>query len=107
MPADGDDDASATASSGRQLVVYDDFDMFDDAADVTSSAPTKRRRGKRKTAAKREQHPATPMPEDMPSDMRKYWAQRYRLFSKFDQGIQMDTGQCSHINAMYRACVEL
>ena len=25
----------------------------------------------------------------------KYWAQRYRLFSKFDEGIQLDKGQLS------------
>ena len=27
----------------------------------------------------------------LPRNMAKYWLQRYSLFSKFDQGIQMDT----------------
>ncbi|KAK7489072.1 hypothetical protein BaRGS_00019733 [Batillaria attramentaria] len=33
-----------------------------------------------------------PMPEDVANDpvLKKYWAQRYRLFSRFDEGIQMD-----------------
>lgn len=26
--------------------------------------------------------------------MFKYWAQRYRLFSKFDSGIKLDKGRC-------------
>lgn len=34
------------------------------------------------------------MPEFIASDMnmRKYWNSRYRLFSKFDQGIRLDKG---------------
>ena len=30
--------------------------------------------------------------EDCPI-LRKYWSQRYRLFSRYDQGIQMDKGE--------------
>ena len=30
--------------------------------------------------------------EDSPT-LRKYWSQRYRLFSRYDQGIQMDKGE--------------
>lgn len=26
-------------------------------------------------------------------DLAKYWVQRYRLFSRFDEGIQLDTGE--------------
>lgn len=26
----------------------------------------------------------------------KYWAQRYRLFSRFDEGIRLDRGQSAH-----------
>ncbi|CAL4059739.1 unnamed protein product, partial [Meganyctiphanes norvegica] len=29
-------------------------------------------------------------PAHLPKELQKYWAQRYRLFLKFDQGIQMD-----------------
>lgn len=28
-------------------------------------------------------------------DLRKYWAQRYRLFSRFDEGIKLDRGMCT------------
>lgn len=31
--------------------------------------------------------------------MRKYWNQRYRLFSKFDDGVLMDKGD--HFNQLY------
>ncbi len=29
--------------------------------------------------------------DGVPYEMRKYWFQRYRLFSRFDQGIKLDT----------------
>jgi trimethylguanosine synthase len=34
------------------------------------------------------------MPPEISSDveLKKYWAQRYRLFSKFDDGIMLDRG---------------
>ena len=34
------------------------------------------------------------MPEDFVDkpQMKKFWAQRYRLFSKFDHGIMLDEG---------------
>ena len=34
------------------------------------------------------------MPTEVQEDeeLRKYWAQRYRLFSKYDDGVQMDKG---------------
>lgn len=35
------------------------------------------------------------MPAEMAAEpeLAKYWAQRYRLFSQFDQGIKLDRGQ--------------
>ena len=33
------------------------------------------------------------MPDDFDPGMRKYWMQRYRLFSRFDEGIKMDKGK--------------
>ena len=35
-------------------------------------------------------HTVGDIPENFPSALKKYWAQRYRLFSLFDKGIQMD-----------------
>ena len=31
-------------------------------------------------------------PPGMPQDMHKYWAQRHRLFLKYDEGILLDQG---------------
>ena len=49
---------------------------------------------KKNKARKKNKNKHLPMPEDIASDpeMRKYWAQRYRLFSRFDEGIKMDRG---------------
>lgn len=35
------------------------------------------------------------VPAEMASEpeLAKYWAQRYRLFSRFDQGIKLDRGE--------------
>ncbi|KAI8499355.1 Trimethylguanosine synthase [Branchiostoma belcheri] len=61
------------------------------AEDTTGSniGPLKKRRKKRR---RRPMTPPLPMPPDVKDDpeMMKYWAQRYRLFSKFDHGIKMD-----------------
>lgn len=48
---------------------------------------------KKKRKRKRKQQ----VPEEMATEpeLAKYWAQRYRLFSRFDQGIRLDRGQSS------------
>ena len=94
---DNDEDALPSSKARRQLVTYDDFDMFDDSAETpqpqaqSQPQPQKKRRDKRRKASRRPEAHA-PMPDDFEPSMRKYWAQRYRLFSKFDQGIKMDKG---------------
>ena len=52
----------------------------------------KRKKGNRKRKA---EQPSQKIPEELATDseMRKYWAQRYRLFSRFDEGIKMDKGK--------------
>ena len=57
-----------------------------EAVDADKMVKQKRRRRKRRKCL--------PMPPDVASDdeLRKYWAQRYRLFSRFDEGIRMDRG---------------
>ena len=50
--------------------------------------------------------------QDTPS-LNKYWSQRFRLFSKYSQGIQLDHGECmshacqcmSHTCNMYVTCM--
>lgn len=39
-------------------------------------------------------------------DLRKYWAQRYRLFSRFDEGVKLDRGMSTHGYTLYKfTCV--
>lgn len=55
---------------------------------IEDNKPAKRKRRRKKKGK------CLPMPPDVASDdeLRKYWAQRYRLFSRFDNGIMLDRG---------------
>ena len=55
---------------------------------IEDNKVVKRKRRRRKKGK------CVPMPADVASDdeLRKYWAQRYRLFSRFDDGIKLDRG---------------
>ena len=55
------------------------------------NSPQKKRKTKAKLA-KREREPPAPVPDDLASlpHISKYWAQRYRLFSKYDEGVKLD-----------------
>lgn len=62
---------------------------------MTDGKKSKKKKGKR---GRKQQVPAEMAAEP---DLAKYWAQRYRLFSRFDEGIRLDRGQ----PALYmRAC---
>lgn len=50
----------------------------------------KQQKKKKKKQWKRQEMPAEMAAEP---ELAKYWAQRYRLFSQFDQGIKLDRGQ--------------
>jgi len=54
----------------------------------TQEPPAKRAR--RDDAHHEKEDPVYLSREDFPAEMEKYWAQRKRLFSRFDQGIKMD-----------------
>ena len=56
--------------------------------DIEENKVVKRKRRRRKGKK------CVPMPADVAGDdeLRKYWAQRYRLFSRFDDGIKLDRG---------------
>ncbi|XP_064626164.1 trimethylguanosine synthase-like [Lineus longissimus] len=60
--------------------------------ELLSKCDANRKKPKRKKKLKKTKRRYVPMPEDIASDptLRKYWAQRYRLFSKFDDGIMLD-----------------
>lgn len=50
----------------------------------------KAKKRKKNKQVKKQQVPAEMAAEP---DLAKYWAQRYRLFSRFDQGIKLDRGR--------------
>ena len=53
------------------------------------------RNKKNKKNRKRQRGRKQPVPAEMAAEpqLAKYWAQRYRLFSRFDEGIRLDRGQ--------------
>jgi trimethylguanosine synthase len=56
------------------------------AATADEKSNTKKKKKKAKKNKKQ------PPPEVAEPHMQKYWAKRYQLFSKFDQGIKLDQG---------------
>ena len=50
--------------------------------------------GKGKSARRKRKRKGPAMPPDIAADrqLHKYWLQRYRLFSRFDEGIKLDRG---------------
>lgn len=70
---------------GRKAVEYD-LEMWEDGNNLLNQPrETRPRARKRKRKGQR-------MPPEIAEDkeMRKYWGQRYRLFSRFDEGIRLD-----------------
>ena len=69
----------------------DDAALFDDLLDDSPAQPIT---GRRKKNKKKRRVKSIAMPDyirDCP-EMKKYWAQRYRIFSKFDSGVMLDKG---------------
>ncbi|XP_041359333.1 trimethylguanosine synthase-like isoform X2 [Gigantopelta aegis] len=81
--------------SDRVAVDYSDT-MFDilkqDPEDLLPKEPSAPVQRKEKRKKKKRRLKRVPVPLEISSDetMRKYWAQRYRLFSRFDEGIELD-----------------
>ncbi|XP_052257081.1 trimethylguanosine synthase-like isoform X2 [Dreissena polymorpha] len=78
----------------REPVQYD-LDMWNENVDIEKVSEdnlNKHLKAKRKGKRRRKGQASVPMTEEIANDseLRKYWAQRYRLFSKFDEGIRMD-----------------
>ena len=74
-------------------ILNDDVNKMDDE-DMPEPTRSKKRKKRRKI---------NPMPAEIADDkeLRKYWGQRYRLFSKFDDGIKMDRGKSNVLNDCY------
>ncbi|KAK3534226.1 hypothetical protein QTP86_007028 [Hemibagrus guttatus] len=82
---------------GRELVSLDmpDFLLPDAPADE-NAAENESSKKKKKKKARRRKRREVDVDVDMPPEiaaepeLAKYWAQRYRLFSRFDEGIKLD-----------------
>lgn len=60
--------------------------------DISSTQQGKSSKKKKHKKRKRKNVPAIPAEFENDEELRKYWYQRYRLFSRFDEGILMDRG---------------
>lgn len=70
--------------------------IYDVCVCVVLSSKEKKKLKKKSKKVRKQQVPAEMADEP---DLAKYWAQRYRLFSRFDDGIKLDRGQsvlCIH-----------
>nr|XP_056710190.1 trimethylguanosine synthase [Euleptes europaea] len=74
---------------GRQLVPLDIPDYLQVETEGEKDSPKKKKNKKKKMKKAR---PPQSLPPEIATDpeLVKYWAQRYRLFSRFDEGIQLD-----------------
>ncbi|XP_048142807.1 trimethylguanosine synthase isoform X1 [Corvus hawaiiensis] len=81
-------------SGGRQLVPLDIPDYLQpDTEDVSQAVDEKITvKNKEKKRRRRNKNALRTIPPEIAADpeLAKYWAQRYRLFSRFDEGIKLD-----------------
>ncbi|XP_058228736.1 trimethylguanosine synthase isoform X2 [Hemibagrus wyckioides] len=88
---------------GRELVSLDipDFLLPDAPEDENTAENEKSSKKKKKKKARRRKRRETGVDVDVPPEiaaepeLAKYWAQRYRLFSRFDEGIKLDHDRVS------------
>ncbi|CAG0892232.1 unnamed protein product [Darwinula stevensoni] len=99
---DGTDDRlNLEASTNTNDSKYEEQNIIDNEEagsddiqiiDCQDRSEIPRTRYKKERKPKLERMLPTPIPDDLKSipELQKYWAQRYRLFSLFDEGIKMD-----------------
>lgn len=63
------------------------------SADNETSSKKKKKKAARRRRRRREVGVDMPPEIAAKPDLAKYWAQRYRLFSRFDEGVKLDHGQ--------------
>ncbi|XP_009079565.1 PREDICTED: trimethylguanosine synthase-like, partial [Acanthisitta chloris] len=82
----------AEHGTGRQLVSLDIPDYLQAETEDTSQAVGEKSTTKKKKKRRRNKIALKPIPAEIAADpeLVKYWAQRYRLFSRFDEGIKLD-----------------
>uniref|UniRef100_A0A8C8S7X2 Trimethylguanosine synthase n=1 Tax=Pelusios castaneus TaxID=367368 RepID=A0A8C8S7X2_9SAUR len=79
--------------SGRQLVALDIPDYLQVETESVSQVVVEPKTPKKRNKKKKKNRTAPPsLPAEIAADpeLAKYWAQRYRLFSRFDEGIKLD-----------------
>ncbi|XP_025069966.1 trimethylguanosine synthase isoform X1 [Alligator sinensis] len=78
-------------NSGRQIIALDIPDYLRVETEELNQAPTETNTKKKKNKRKNRIAPLS-LPTEIAADpdLAKYWAQRYRLFSRFDDGIKLD-----------------
>ncbi|XP_062424202.1 trimethylguanosine synthase [Rhea pennata] len=80
--------------SGRQLISLDIPDYLRVETEDTGQVVGKTKTAEKKQKNKRRRNRIAPgnIPAEIAADpeLAKYWAQRYRLFSRFDEGIKLD-----------------
>ncbi|XP_053571024.1 trimethylguanosine synthase [Bombina bombina] len=74
-------------STSRQLISLEIPDYLQTETEVVKNGENKCKKNKKRN--KRKMQPLPPDFADIPH-LAKYWAQRYRLFSRFDEGIKLD-----------------
>ncbi|XP_046883313.1 trimethylguanosine synthase isoform X2 [Hypomesus transpacificus] len=90
---DDDDEEEEDEDGGRVLVPLDVPDFLIPDPPENQSHPGESRKSKKqkkKKVKRRGRCGAMPPEIAAEPDLAKYWAQRYRLFSRFDEGIKMD-----------------
>ncbi|XP_074843272.1 trimethylguanosine synthase isoform X2 [Carettochelys insculpta] len=78
--------------SGRQLVALDIPDYLQVETEIVTQAEPNTQKKKKKKKKKKNRMATPSLPVEIAADpeLAKYWAQRYRLFSRFDEGIKLD-----------------
>ena len=95
---DADHSSAKAEMLGTSLVgqsqTKTDLDSKDRDPQLRSTVRVKKSQKKKRAKKKKREILPVPMPPEVAGDatLTKYWAQRYRLFSKFDEGIQLDYG---------------
>ncbi|XP_037236619.1 trimethylguanosine synthase isoform X1 [Falco rusticolus] len=92
--SDGQGAGRQERGSGRQLVSLDIPDYLrvetEDVSQAVDEKITTKKKGKRRRRRNKISLGAIPAEIAADLDLAKYWAQRYRLFSRFDEGIKLD-----------------
>ncbi|XP_020668629.3 trimethylguanosine synthase [Pogona vitticeps] len=83
------DEGREECPSGRELVPLDIPDYLQMETEGEGGT-TKKKENKKTRRKKKRNKPSLPPEIAADPELAKYWAQRYRLFSRFDEGIQLD-----------------